>query len=99
MDLYDDFAGGHGVVVHVWVEVGEASAREQHHLRFVELVAHSYLEVSRKNRDVLAVGMPMRGYLVAVGHFEADCEVAGRRHWIAFEHRQAGAWCHAGGRL
>ena len=83
-------------MVHVWVEVGEASGREQHHLGFVELVAHSYLEVSRKNRDVLAVGMPMRGDLVAVGHFEADGEVAGLCHGIAFEHSQAGAGRHEG---
>src|SRR5215470_9059109 len=77
--------------MHLGVEIGEASSREGIHLPRFKLVSHTYLELSRDHRDVLALGMPVWGDLIAVRHFDTDREIAGAGARIAFQNRYLSA--------
>ena len=77
MNLNDCFSAGHGEVVHVGVEKGEASGSERFHLVGIKLVAHAEFECPRNDRDVFSVWVPMGGDSEPIGHLQADREVAG----------------------
>ena len=72
-------------MMHAGVEVSEAPSPEAGHFRDVELISHTYFQGAGKDGYVLPVGMSMRGDPVTVRHLEANREVAGRGHWVAFE--------------
>ena len=77
VDLDDDFAIGHGVVVHVGVEISKAASGESGHLGFVKAIAHADLESSGNDGDVFAMRMPMGRDAIAVRHLQTDREVTG----------------------
>ena len=91
VDLDDSRSGSGGVVVHGGIEVREASRRETRHLAGVELITHADFERARQHGHVLAVGVSVRCDLVTVRHFEADSEIAGRSHGIAFKNSEFGS--------
>src|SRR5215469_5224836 len=41
VNLHHDLSACHRVMMHVWVEIGEAAGRELSHLRLIEAIAHS----------------------------------------------------------
>jgi hypothetical protein len=53
--------------MHVRIQIGKTAGGEDHHFGSVELVSHTQLEIPRKDGDVLPLGVPVRGDLVAVG--------------------------------
>src|ERR1700722_18224308 len=86
VNLHDDFAGSHRVVMHVGIEIGEAAGRERPHLVFVEGVSHPNLERARDDRDVLAQGMPVGRDAISVWHFQTNGVVAAGGARVALDY-------------
>ena len=88
MDLHDSLAASHGVVVHVGVEKGKAAGNERFHLVDFKLIAHADFERSGNNGDVFPAGVEVGVNAEAIGHLQANREVAGGSGWVAFKHRE-----------
>lgn len=86
MDLHNGFSGGHGVVVHVGVEEGEAPGNECVHLIGVKLIAHADFKRPGNDGHVFPFRVPMWRDAEPIGHFQANRVVARRCGWVAFEH-------------
>jgi hypothetical protein len=65
VNLDDDFAGGHRVVVHVGIEVGEAAGGEGCHLVCVEGVSHPDFESSRDDRFTMQRGSLLDIFIIS----------------------------------
>jgi len=97
VDLHNGFSAGHGIVVHVGVEEGEAPGNESFHFAGVELIAHADFERPGNDRHVFPVRMPMGRDAEPIGHFQANREVTGGGGRVAFSLFAIICYCFLGG--
>src|SRR5580704_1100549 len=68
VDLHNDFATGHRVVMHIGIEESETAGWESPHLALVKAISHPDLEGSRDDGHVFPLRMPMGCDAVSVRH-------------------------------
>src|SRR5271165_796537 len=94
VDLDHNFSAGHGVVMHVGIQISETASWENSHLAFVKAISHANLEGPRDDRDVFPLRMPMRRDAISVRHLQTHGVVAAGGTWIALKYCELRPWGH-----
>src|ERR1051325_3695981 len=68
MELNDSLRSCHGVVMHRRLEPGKAARRERVHLRLIELITHTNLEIPADHSDVFTAQVMVGRNLVTRRH-------------------------------